>query len=197
MALIAAPAPVAKAVVVGPGQMWGFSGCRCRFRLSGQGLLLPLRLMARSTTFLASGALPGWLIPPIPRDFGACKGEGEHADELSTSVQISWGWFPSSWLLSPPLAMKREGNVHAPVRFYQAVWTEVPHGGTPPPFSPGTASSAIEPTGSSDRYPLHGTLATDRAQTVPKIPGLMGGARWAQGHRPWGFVLLHERLEQD
>lgn len=51
MALISAPALVAKAIVVCPGQMWGFSGWRCRFRLAGPGLLLPLRLMARSTTF--------------------------------------------------------------------------------------------------------------------------------------------------
>jgi len=116
-ALISAPAPAAKALVVGPGQMWGFSGCRCRFSLSGQGLLLPLRLMARSTTFLTSWALPGWLIPPMPRDFGACKGEGDSSDKQSTKVQISWRWFPSSWLLSPALEKKREGNVHAQGRF--------------------------------------------------------------------------------
>lgn len=154
MALISAPALVAKAVVVCPGQMWGFSGWRCRFRLAGPGLLLPLRLMARSTTFLASWPLPGRLIPPIPRDSGACKGEGECAGELSTHVQISWGSFPSSLLLSPPLEMKREGNVCALQRFYQYVWTEAPHGGMAPPHSPGTALSAVEPRRSSDIHSM-------------------------------------------
>lgn len=102
MALISAPAPAAKAVVVGPGQMLGVSGCRRGFRLSGQVLLLPW-LMVRSTTFffLASWALPGWFVPPTPRDFGACEGEGEWADELSTNEQISLGRFPSSWLSLP------------------------------------------------------------------------------------------------
>lgn len=89
-----------------------------------------------------------------PRDFGACKGEGECAGELSTHVQISWGLFPSSLLLSPPLEMEREGNVCALQRFYQYVWTEAPYGGMAPPYSPGTALSAVEPRGSSDIHSM-------------------------------------------
>lgn len=100
MAQISAPAPAAEAAVASPGQMWRFHGCRCRSRLSGQGFLLPLRLVATPPTLGARWALPSRLIPPSHRDFGVRQGEGEHADGLSTEVLGSWEWFPSSWLLS-------------------------------------------------------------------------------------------------
>lgn len=117
-------------------------------------------------------------------------------DELSTKVQVGWGWFPSSWLLSPPLEMKSEGKVHALGRFYLSVWIEALRGGDVTPFQP---KDHIECSRAHMelRYPLHGTLDAGRAQTVPQAPGLMGGACWAWGHRPWGFLLLHERWEQD
>lgn len=87
MALISAPVPVAKALVVGPGQMVGFYGCT--LRLFGQCFLLSLSLTSKPASFLALQTLSVWFILSVPTNFGACKGQGKYADEQSTNLQVS------------------------------------------------------------------------------------------------------------
>lgn len=75
--------------------------------LLGYGFLLLLRLGSRS-----AASWHRWLyvfvFPAIPTDFGACRGQGEHADGLTVNLQVS------SWTLPPLVELKREVDIPKP-----------------------------------------------------------------------------------